>query len=123
VVVLIATAFRPFDPGFYGSQSPSHVLAAYLLPVALMTLTWYWTLRESTGTLIWAIAPVIVTAMCADAVIEIAQLAVCNADVVGFLRHFWAADPSPGSVAAIAAENGRYTGIFGPPLRLASRTA
>jgi hypothetical protein len=43
-IMLIGTAWRPFDPGFYGPQPISHALAAYLLPVALIVLTWYWTL-------------------------------------------------------------------------------
>src|ERR1035441_3279625 len=33
-VILTATAWRAFAPGFYGSQPASHVLATYLMPPA-----------------------------------------------------------------------------------------
>jgi hypothetical protein len=115
VIVLIATAFRPFDPGFYGSQPDSHALAAFLLPIALLTLTWYWTLHADSTALMRAVAPLFVLGMCANAIIEVVQLAEGKPAVVTFLPRFWDADPTAGSVTANAAENGRYIGIFGQP--------
>lgn len=114
-IMLIATAFRPFDPEFYGSQPATHILAALLLPVALMTLTWYWTLRADSSALVLAVAPVAVLGMCANAILEIVQLAAGKPAVVSFLPRFWDANPTAGSVTANAAENGRYIGIFGQP--------
>jgi hypothetical protein len=125
-VMLIATAFRPFDPAFYGPQPASHALAALALPVALMILTWYWTLRSEPVQLLRAAAPVIVAGMCANALLEMMQVTAGKAVVAGFLPHFWDASAvggpigQPGSgmlgsVAANAASNGRYTGIFDQP--------
>jgi hypothetical protein len=114
-VMLVSTAFRPFDPGFYGSQPPSHALSALLLPLALMVITWYWTLSADPVSLIRAVAPVAVAGMCANTVIELAQLSAGKAAVFGVLPRFWDAAPSVGSVAANAAEDGRYTGIFNQP--------
>jgi len=114
-IMLIATAFRAFDPGFYGSQPPSHALADCLLPVALMTLTWFWTIRTDSISLIRAVAPVAVAGMCVNTVIEVLQLRAKTAAIVGFLPHFWVAAPSIGSVAANAAGDNRFTGIFDQP--------
>ncbi len=114
-VMLISTVFRPFDPGFYGSQPVSHALSAMALPLALMVITWYWTLTADPVSLIRAVAPVAVAGMCVNAVVEIAQVSAGKAAVFGFLPRFWDAAPSAGSVAANAASNGRYTGIFNQP--------
>jgi hypothetical protein len=114
-VMLISTVFRPFDPGFYGSQPPSHALSAMMLPLALMVITWYWTLSAGPVSLIRAVAPLITVAMCANTVIEFAQLSAGKAAVVGVLPRFWDQSRSAGSVAVSAAENGRYTGIFNQP--------
>jgi hypothetical protein len=114
-VMLVGTVFRAPDPGFYGAQPASHALADCLLPVALMTLTWFWTLRTDAISLIRAVAPVAVVGMCANTAIEVFQLHASTAAVVGFLPRFWVAAPSIGSVAANAAGNGRFTGIFDQP--------
>lgn len=114
-VMLISTAFRPFDPAFYGSQAPSHVLSAMTLPLALMTITWYWTLSAEPLRLIRVVTPLIIVAMCVNTVIEAAQLSVGKAAVFPLLPRFWDAVPSAGSVAVNAAGNGRYTGIFDQP--------
>ena len=114
-VMLISTVFRPFDPGFYGSQPVSHALSAMALPLALMVITWYWTLTADPVSLIRAVAPVAVAAMCVNAVIEITQVSAGKAAVFSFLPRFWDAAPSAGSVAANAASDGRYTGIFNQP--------
>jgi len=112
-VILIATAFRPLDPMDYGPQPPSHVLAAFMLPMALMTLTWYWSALDPAPVL-RTVASCVVWGMCANAVAAFAQLAAGKA-AIGTLPHFWDAAPAAGSVAADAAENGRYTGIFDQP--------
>jgi hypothetical protein len=80
-----------------------------------MVVTWYWTLSADPVSLIRAVAPLIAAAMCVNTVIEIAQLSAGNAAVVSFLPRFWDAAPSAGSVAANAASDGRYTGIFNQP--------
>jgi hypothetical protein len=112
-VILVSTAFRPLDPMNYGPQPPSHVLSAFLLPMALMTLTWYWSLARPVP-LLRTIASVVVWGMCANAVAGFTQLAAGQA-AIGVLPRFWDAAPAAGSVAANAAENGRYTGIFDQP--------
>ncbi len=114
MVIVISTVFRPFDPGFYGSQPPSHVLAAYLIPVAVIALTWWWSLHTEPATVLRAVAPIVVGGMCANAVVQWAQLVAGNASL-GILPRFWDAAPSTGSVAALAGENGRYTGVFDQP--------
>lgn len=115
-VMLIATFWRPFDPGFYGAQPASHALAALALPLAMMVLTWYWTLSAKPVVILRAAAPVVAVGMSVNAVLEIIQLAAGNATAIAVLPHFWDAPAvAAGSVAANAAENGRYTGIFGQP--------
>src|ERR1700722_686582 len=114
-IMLIGALWRPFDPGFYGPQPPSHAVAAYLLPVALITLTWFWTLRAAPEDLIRAVAPVVIVGMSANTVISIAQLATRRVAVFSLLPRFWDAPGSPGSVAVNAAGNGRLTGIFDQP--------
>ena len=114
-IMLIGTVWRPFDPGFYGPQPVSHALAAYMLPVALMVVTWFWTLSADGPELIRAIAPVVIGAMVVNTAVSLAQLATGNVAVLGFLPRFWDTPGSLGSVAANAAENGRFTGIFDQP--------
>jgi hypothetical protein len=53
--------------------------------------------------------------MSANAVIALAQLKSGKAAAFGFLPRFWASAPQVGSVAARAAGNSRYTGIFDQP--------
>jgi hypothetical protein len=113
-VIVISTVFRPFDPGFFGSQPPSHILSAFMIPIAVMVLTWWWSLDAEPITVLRAISPIVVVGMCANAVIQWAQLAAGNA-TLGVLPRFWDATPSAGSVAVLAGENGRYTGIFDQP--------
>jgi hypothetical protein len=114
-VMTVSTVFRPADPMFYGLQPPSHALSALLLPVALMVVTWYWTLSADPVSLTGAVAPLVTGALCVNTVIEVAQVSAGKAAVVSFLPHFWGAVPSAGSVALMAAQNGRYTGIFDQP--------
>jgi len=114
-IMLIGTVRRPLDPGFYGPQPGSHALAAYMLPVALIVLTWFWTLSVDGPELIRAIAPVVIGAMVVNAAVSLAQLVTGNAAMLSFLPRFWGTPGSPGSVAANAAENGRFTGIFNQP--------
>ena len=117
VVMLIATAWRPLDPAFYGSQSAVHALWWLLMPPLVMIITWYWALRAPLGPLILAIARVTAAAMTANAVLALAQLAFSDVTLGGFLPRFW--DTASGTavvpVAELALENGRYTGIFDQP--------
>ena len=114
-IMLIGTVWRPFDPGFYGPQPVSHALAAYMLPVALMVLTWFWTLSADGPELIRAIAPVVIGAMVVNTAVALAQLVTGKVAVLSFLPRFWDTPGSPGSVAANAAGNSRFTGIFNQP--------
>ena len=114
-IMLIGTVWRPFDPGFYGPQPVSHALAAYMLPVALMVLTWFWTLSADGPELIRAIAPVVIGAMVVNTAVSLAQLVTGKVAVLSFLPRFWDTPGSPGSVAANAAGNSRFTGIFNQP--------
>jgi hypothetical protein len=113
-VMLVPTVQRPFDPLGYGPQPPSHVLSAFAVPLAMLVLTWYWSLPAGPLPVLRAAAPLLVCGMCANAVIAWAQL-VHGRAALGVLPRFWDAIPSAGSVAANAAENGRYTGIFDQP--------
>lgn len=115
VIMLIGTVRRPYDPSFYGPQPVSHALAAYMLPVALMVLTWFWTLSADGPDLILAIAPVVIGAMVVNTAVSLAQLVTGNATVLSFLPRFWDTPGSPGSVAASAAGNSRFSGIFNQP--------
>jgi hypothetical protein len=114
-IMLIGAVWRPFDPGFYGSQPGSHALASYMLPVALMVLTWFWTLSADGPELIRAIAPVVIGAMVVNTAVSLAQLITSNVAVLSFLPRFWDTPGSLASGAANAAENGRFTGIFNQP--------
>jgi hypothetical protein len=114
-VMLISTVWRPFDPGFYGAQPVSHSLSALALPGALMVITWYWSLRAGAVALIRAVAPLITGGMSVNTLIELAQVSAGKAAVSGLLPHFWSAPGQAVTVAANAAQNGRYTGIFDQP--------
>ena len=81
-----------------------------LLPIALMTITWYWTLRAEVTDLIGAVGPVIVGAMVLNTAISLAQLAAGNVEVFGFLPRFW---DTPGSVGSVAQLPGRTAGTRG----------
>jgi hypothetical protein len=115
VIVLIGTLSRPLDLGFNGGQPVSHGLSDMLLPIALMTVTWYWTLRAAAAELIGAVAPIVVAAMVANTGISLAQVVTGNVVVFAWLPRFWDTPGSTGSVAQLAAENSRFTGIFDQP--------
>jgi hypothetical protein len=114
-ITLIATAWRPFDPAFYGSRSAVHAWWWLVMPLLVMIITWYWTLRAPPEQLILAIARVIAAAMTANSVLALTQLALSNVTLGGFLPPFWDAAPGTVSVAELAVKNGRYTGIFDQP--------
>ena len=92
--MLIATVYRPFDPGFYGAQPVSHALSSLALPIALIVVTWYWTLHAEAVALIRAVAPLIASAMCVNALIEVAQVSAGEAAVINVLPRFWSV-PGP----------------------------
>jgi hypothetical protein len=106
---------RPFDPGFYGGQPATHGLSYFLLPLAVIIVTWYWTLMVPATDLIVVVARVVSAAMSANAVIAVAQLSTGKAAVLEFLPRFWGSALQVDSVAAHAAGGGRYTGIFDQP--------
>jgi hypothetical protein len=114
-IILIGTVSRPYDPSFYGPQPASHAIAAYMLPIALMVLTWFWTLSADGPELIRAIAPIVIGAMVVNTAISLSQLVTGNVAVLSFLPRFWDTPGSLGSVAANAAGNSRFTGIFNQP--------
>jgi hypothetical protein len=113
-VTLIGTVSRPLDPDFYGAQSAVHGLMYFLLPLALVIVTWYWTLIVPAADLVVVVAKTTILAMSVNAAIAVAQMASGNAVVLGFLPRFWATSQS-GEVALRAAENFRYTGVFDQP--------
>jgi hypothetical protein len=115
VVMALGAVWRATDLGGYGSQSPSHGFAAFVMPLAFMVVTWFWTLTADTADLIRDIARIIVAAMGANALIAMAQLAMGKAEISGLLPHFWSGSTGPDSVASAAAENGRFSGIFNQP--------
>lgn len=112
-VMVTATFFRPLDPGSYGAQPVSHALAYLSLPLAMLLVTWYWSLSAEPTAVLRAAAPAVVAAMCANTVIEVIQLKAGNALAVGFLPRFWdASQTGVGSVTALAgAGNGRRAGV------------
>jgi hypothetical protein len=98
----------------YGSQPVSHALSAMAIPLALIVIAWYWTLSADPVSLIRAVAPLIVAALCVNTVAEVAQVSAGKA-ALGVLPRFWATAGQAHTVAALAAQNGRYTGIFDQP--------
>jgi hypothetical protein len=114
-VMLIASLSRAPGAWWYAPQPASHALSFLALPAALILLAWYWTLTASHADLIRAVAPVIAGAMIVNTGIALAQLASGNVAVLSFLPRFWDSAPAAGSVAALAAENYRFTGIFDQP--------
>jgi hypothetical protein len=115
VVMAIGTAWRAPDLGGYGSQSASHGFAAFVMPLAFMVVTWFWTLTADTADLIRDIARIIVALMTVNSLIAVAQLVSGKAQISSLLPHFWAGSSTSASVAAAASGNGRFTGIFNQP--------
>jgi hypothetical protein len=115
VVMTLGALWRPADLGMYGGQAASHGVAAFVLPLAFMLLTWFWSLTAATADLIRDIARIIVAAMSVNSLIAVAQLAAGRPQISGLLPHFWSGATVAASVASSAAENGRYTGIFNQP--------
>lgn len=113
-VVLIGTFWGTSALSPYGQQSIIHGLGAFATPVMLMTVTWFWTLRADTVSLVRLVAQIVCTAMTVNSIICIIQFAAKNARIFSFLPLFWSGS-SGQSVAAASAENGRYTGIFDQP--------
>ena len=118
-VISLATIWPPSD--LYGySQSPiPNAYGAFILPVALMVVSWFWTLIISTRDIVTSIARTIIAGMVSNALLSLWQLMSNNVVVVGILPRFWAGGSgSPSAttpVAVLAAENGRFTGIFNQP--------
>lgn len=113
-VICIGTLSRPFDPGFLGSQPTSHGLTYFLPPLALLIVTWYWTLSVAACDLAATVARVTVAVMSVNGMIAFAQLASGNITVLSFLPRFWGAVPVTREVAGTASA-GRFTGIFSLP--------
>jgi hypothetical protein len=119
VVISISTAWPPSDLGGYVQLPIANALGAFVLPIALMLLTWFWTLLVSTRDLINVISRTIVIAMLFNTLLSVFQLITGNVAVVAILPRFWSNAPvNAGTsipVAVLAAENGRFTGIFNQP--------
>jgi hypothetical protein len=114
-VMLVASLSRPASLAWYGSLPASHAVSFMALPLALMTVTWFWTLTARPADLVRAVGPVVVAAMCANAVVSLFQLASGNVAVVSFLPRFWDNPAVIQPVAVLAGGNSRYTGIFDQP--------
>jgi hypothetical protein len=113
-VTLIGTVSRPFDPNFLGAQPVTHGLSYFVLPLALVVITWYWTLSASPSRLAVTAAKVTAAASAASGVIAVAQLVAGNVTVLGFLPQFWSAGATS-SGAVRTASDGRFDGIFAQP--------
>ena len=114
-VTLIGTCWRPLEIGAYGAQPVSHGLAALLLPLALMILVWSWSVHVPPARLALMASRIIITGMCLNTAISVAQTVTRNPQAIGILPRFWDAPGSNGSVALNAATNWRFTGIFNQP--------
>lgn len=109
----------------FGAWSPPSGLPAFvrgdltagvdnlLLPLAVIALAW---MAAGSGRhvhrVLEAAAATLVVLACGNAVLATASI---GGDLVGFLGAFWSDGPASGSVAARAAELGRYSGIFNQP--------
>lgn len=116
-VAVIFTVWRPFDPGFYGTQPASHALGLLVMPVLVMAMTWYWVTLIPAERVILVVARGTAYGMAANAAVALAQLGSGNASLPG-LPEWWSSAISTSSspaVAALASANGRYTGIFDQP--------
>jgi hypothetical protein len=116
VITVIASAWRPIDPNFYGTLSAVHSLWWLVMPQLVMIMSWYWTRYVPSARVMLALARVIAIAMSANSVLAIAQLSTGQVNLGGVLSSFWSTiSAGQQSVAQMAAENGRYTGIFDEP--------
>jgi hypothetical protein len=118
-IIILATIFPHIDLGTYGQQPPLHAFADFALPLALIIVTWFWTLIIDVRYLMILIARITVAGMAANTVVAICQVVTNNVEVFSALPHFWSGPAgNAGSaipVAVAAAGNGRFTGIFNQP--------
>jgi hypothetical protein len=116
VVAVISDAWRPVDRAFYGSQSALHAIWWLMMPILVMLLSWHWARLVPPERLLRIITRVIMIAMTVNSVLAVIQLSTATVDLGGVLRGFWSAAPGGATtVAQLAAENGRYTGVFDQP--------
>ena len=119
VVISLATIWPPSYLGGYEQLPIPNAFGAFILPLALMMLTWYWTLVMATREIIVTISRTIVVAMVGNSVLSVFQVMTNNVALVSVLPRFWSAtfasNTSLKPVAVLAAENGRFTGIFNQP--------
>ncbi|HEY2277108.1 MAG TPA: hypothetical protein VGI00_02055 [Streptosporangiaceae bacterium] len=115
VVVMLGTIWRPPDLGSYGQQPASHGFAVFVMPLAFLMVTWFWTLTADTVDLIRDIARIIVAVMAANSMIAMVQLTTGNPGFSSLLPHFWSGAASAAVAQVAGAQNGRFTGIFNQP--------
>ncbi|MDQ6949534.1 MAG: hypothetical protein M3256_25615, partial [Actinomycetota bacterium] len=115
-VIAVATLGAPADYGRYSPKSVVGGSAAFMLPLALMGLTSYWSCLAASREILQTIAIVVVTAMSVNTILSLYCLYRGSILVLGFLPHFWTSGiEGSSSVASLAFQNGRYTGIFNQP--------
>jgi hypothetical protein len=113
-VTFIGTFSRPFDPRWMGTQPVTHGLAYFVLPAALVVITWYWTLSVPASRLAVIAARVTAAASAISGVAAVAQMVADSVTVVGFLPRFWSAGATS-SGAVNTASDGRFDGMFAQP--------
>jgi hypothetical protein len=115
-ITMVAGAWRSADPGFYGTLPALHSLWWLVMPQLVVAITWYWTRYARPELLLLAVARVIAIAMTVNSVLAVVQLSMSTVNLGGALSNFWSsASGGVQSVAQLAAENGRYSGIFNQP--------
>ncbi len=115
-VIAVATLATPADYGAYSPKSVVGGIAAFTLPLALLGITSYWNCLAAAREVLRTVAMVVVTAMSVNAIFSLYCLYRGSILVLGFLPHFWTSRvDGTSSVASLAFQNGRYTGIFNQP--------
>lgn len=85
-----------------------------LLPFALVVVTWFWVSIAPGLDLVRTAAKVVVAVMAANAVLSVITFVIGYA-AAPWLAMFWDSGNNNESVALLAAQMGRYSGIFGQP--------
>lgn len=112
--VIVAVLGVVFPSRLVAPHLPGEVAAGLdniLAPLVIMLLIWVAVQASDAGRLLITACKVIAVAMAANGVISIIAT---RADISPLMRPFWAS-ASGGSVAELAAQLGRYSGIFNQP--------
>jgi hypothetical protein len=117
--VLVVATILPLRAVGYQQFPLLNALGAYVLPLALVILMWFWSIFLRPAELALVITRTIVAGMSCNALLSIYELVTRNVAGLSILQHFWSVSGASGdsalSVGVMAAENERYTGIFYQP--------